>query len=365
MFPTSETSRKNTKTLTRTGVVLAGGVLASVVPLSASSAAPAPPRPSPVEVVQAVDPLDAGAPVAVARPGELVAELEGARVVLSHQPGHLAKIETASGHDVEIGLGTVGARSNPDGTAVVHRADELEGSAVVSRASAEGAQLLVVIDEATAPTRYDFDLTVDGVPADLRPRLDGGVEVVDSATGTWVGSVMPPWAVDGADRAVPTAFEVHGSTLTQVVEHAGATYPVVADPNTCGIITCTYYFGKAATRDIANSEPLVGVCGAIAAAVPGPSAVVAAACAVAAAPIWLQAQRADGRGMCLKIKYGRPPAALAFYPDIYRGKHCKCGEGSPRPRPQVGRGRGGSLAMRSDPARAQQEFGGAVKAMRG
>lgn len=45
-----------------------------------------------------------------------------------------------------------------------------------------------------------------------------------------VGSIAAPWAVDASGNAVPTSFEVAGNTVTQVVEHAGAVYPVTADP---------------------------------------------------------------------------------------------------------------------------------------
>lgn len=40
------------------------------------------------------------------------------------------------------------------------------------------------------------------------------------------------WALDANGKPVPTHYEVNGTTLTQVVEHAaGTAYPVVADPS--------------------------------------------------------------------------------------------------------------------------------------
>ncbi|WP_282847829.1 DUF4258 domain-containing protein [Microbacterium oxydans] len=44
------------------------------------------------------------------------------------------------------------------------------------------------------------------------------------------GCTDVPWAKDASGASVPTFYGITGSTLTQVVQHQGAAYPVVADP---------------------------------------------------------------------------------------------------------------------------------------
>ncbi len=55
--------------------------------------------------------------------------------------------------------------------------------------------------------------------------------LITDETGEFAGTVAPAWAKDATGEPVATRYEVHGNTLTQVVEHDAATqYPVVADP---------------------------------------------------------------------------------------------------------------------------------------
>lgn len=55
-----------------------------------------------------------------------------------------------------------------------------------------------------------------------------------------LGRIAAPWARDATGRAVPTRYEIRGSTLVQVVEHRGGnvSYPVVADPSVWKILEC-------------------------------------------------------------------------------------------------------------------------------
>ncbi len=85
---------------------------------------------------------------------------------------------------------------------------------------------LLHIDSSDAPTEYSFE--VDG--GELIPLEDGGVSVRDG-DGNLIGLFEPAWAVDAAGVAVPTYYEVRGSTIVQHVQHTSATaFPVVADP---------------------------------------------------------------------------------------------------------------------------------------
>lgn len=59
--------------------------------------------------------------------------------------------------------------------------------------------------------------------------LDDGSVSVSNADG-FVGGIEAPWAIDAAGQALPTHYEISGSTLSQVVDTTGAVFPVVADP---------------------------------------------------------------------------------------------------------------------------------------
>jgi hypothetical protein len=112
-----------------------------------------------------------------------------------------------------------------DGT-VVFPGDTSASSVIVAE---QGVQMLTTITDETAPTRYSYDLDLEaGEHLDV---VDGGAVVTD-ADGTVLLAAAAPWATDAEGAAVPTRYEVDGSTLTQVVDHTAvdAAYPVVADP---------------------------------------------------------------------------------------------------------------------------------------
>lgn len=183
-----------------------------------------------------------------------------------------------------------------------------------------GARALMVIDGQDAPTRFSFRVGIDG-GGTLQPTDDGGIDVID-AQGFAIGRIDPPWAVDAEGRRLPTRYDVRDTTIVQTVDHAGGAYPIVADPKfTRGTVTGTIYFNKLETRDIASAGAGAAVCTVIMRlGVPG--AIIGSGCAVAAASIVVQANRAKNRNMCLKIKhtlYGPP----VWWPDIYSGGHCR------------------------------------------
>jgi hypothetical protein len=90
----------------------------------------------------------------------------------------------------------------------------------------EKVQLAVDIEKKQAPTSFRFRF--DG--SQLHKNDDGSVAVLD-ANGNQVSAVDKPWATDANGAAVPTWYEVDGSTLIQHVNHENAAYPVKADPS--------------------------------------------------------------------------------------------------------------------------------------
>ncbi|WP_394163053.1 hypothetical protein [Galactobacter valiniphilus] len=86
----------------------------------------------------------------------------------------------------------------------------------------------ITIGDASGDERYDFPITVPKGGA-LIKESDGSVSVLNGAKQQ-VATLAPPWAHDAKGKQVKTWYEFKGHTLTQVVKHAGAAYPVTADP---------------------------------------------------------------------------------------------------------------------------------------
>lgn len=301
------------------GVALLAGAIGGEVRAEASS-----PESSAAEIVAIAD-AAAGTDAAPASTDSegVTADLNGAEVEVPLDPADGLTIAPDQGPAVSIGIPV---SSGADGEAVMGNVvfdDAASDTAVVARSTGEGVQALVVIDGPEAPSTFRFPIEIEGGRAALETMPDGTVEVRVPGSAESGALVLPAWARDANGAAVPTHFEVQGSTLVQVVDHRGAAYPVVADPNTCGIATCTYYFGRKATKDISKSPTAVGpICAATAFIAPA----VAAGCGIYAGAIAYQADRATARtGYCLKIKYPRvfTPVTVVLVPQIYSGKYCK------------------------------------------
>lgn len=90
-------------------------------------------------------------------------------------------------------------------------------------------QLINVLADSAAPERYEYDFS-STTPVSI--TLKDGVALILDVNGDFIGGVTAPWAYDAHGVAVPTHFEIAGSTLIQVVEHSSGsyTYPISADP---------------------------------------------------------------------------------------------------------------------------------------
>jgi len=187
------------------------------------------------------------------------------------------------------GGATGGAALSPSGLAVF--GNGADSAFALSTAKTGANAGYVVIAGATAPTSYQFQLTVDGRPAGLRLAGGGVVDVLDGA-GTVVNSLAPAWAT-GADGAeIATSYSVAGNILTQTVEHRGASYPVVADPLIrCDGLWCTALLSRAETRQVASGSFAPGaLCAWF-----GP---VGRLCSTLILGGWAHANVALSRGMC-------------------------------------------------------------------
>lgn len=136
--------------------------------------------------------------------------------------------------------------------------DNNNGSTTVPIVNEDGSvQINTVIENAEAPTRYEYPMTLP-TGASLRAVDDGSIEVADAA-GVAFAIIAAPWAKDANGSAVATHYEIQGATLAQIVEHnvGGIVFPVVADPKASflwwGI---AYKLSNSETRDLsANFGP--------------------------------------------------------------------------------------------------------------
>lgn len=114
---------------------------------------------------------------------------------------------------------------------------------------------LIHIESASAPREYAFDM---GDKVTLEPLEDGGVTVWDTE-GTMLGFFEPAWATDAAGVAVPTSYEIRGTSVVQHVNFGSTTaFPVVADPFWIPALLVmarlsTHVAGRAAQRGISQA----------------------------------------------------------------------------------------------------------------
>ena len=118
-----------------------------------------------------------------------------------------------------------------------------------------------------------------------------------------------PWAKDARGRSLRTSYKLEGSNLVQLVETRGAAFPVIADPTAypvCGYLSCSIFFSRSTTRDIAAGTPweiFAGVAASACFRIPNPVAagVCAGAVAVYSVTGYLTAQQAARNRACLKL----------------------------------------------------------------
>ena len=175
-------------------------------------------------VAEPVESTQTATAAAVAEVGDITVEVPKA----PDEPVSLADGETEVMVTVPNADEAGTAVRTADGAVVYPSSD---GSATAVIPNAAGVQMLTIIANRDAPTRYTYDVDV---PAGSRVELrDEGAAVVDES-GEVTVLVPKPWAKDYVPdpQAVPTHFETDGATLTQIVEHTAGdyNYPLQADP---------------------------------------------------------------------------------------------------------------------------------------
>ena len=225
-------------------------------------------------------------------------------------------VTTRTGETITVSLPPIGtrpeARTSPAGTTVY--ADARSGSATAVQATADGVRELFTIQNAAAPHAFTIELRLP-TGAIMTPDGDGEFDIVtrrnDSGPTTTLVHIAAPWAKDATGKLLPSSYTLDGTSLTQQVNTAGATYPVIADPQiTWGWVTGTIYFNKAETKMAAASGAYAAFWASF---VPGWGTALRAY----AATLTFAARLALATNQCLKIKLPVP------MPGSYSGGYCR------------------------------------------
>ncbi|GAA2046787.1 hypothetical protein [Leifsonia soli] len=236
----------------------------------------------------------------------VAAAIAGTDVTVPVDPA--AGISLGSGSQV-VSIGLPFARNAGDASVQksgVVSYDNNNGSTTVPVVQRDGnVQINTVIEDASAPKRYDYPISV---PAGQHLQLneDGSASVV-TPDGVPSLAVAAPWAKDANGNAVLTHYEVQGSALTQVIDFAATTvFPVVADPSVTWLWwgrTITY--NKSETRHMADftsdAQALSFAC-AIAGGVAG-AAVCGGIAAIGLHIVATAARNAAKAGRCMQLNF--------------------------------------------------------------
>lgn len=164
-------------------------------------------------------------PVAVAAPAQAQSERSVQQIIQTKTgvAGSLVTARQQVGKEGKIGIGTGRGR---DGTVLETYAQR----------DAKASRVMAVLPDASQ-TSANFALTI---PAGAKvEKHDDGTVVIAREFKVGIqdylevyATIEAPWAVDAAGTSLPTSYTVNGNVLTQNVDTAGATFPVVADPTT-------------------------------------------------------------------------------------------------------------------------------------
>ena len=172
---------------------------------------------------------------------------------------------------------------------------------VLTGADSAANAAYIVVRDSSAPSAYSFVISANGKPAALS-ESDGLILVSDADTGELVNFLSAPWAVDANGDQLKTYYTIKGSTVTQHVDHAGAVYPVIADPRLrCDALFCTMEYTKAETKRMATEMTFtVAAVTAACTLLGGPVAGVM--CGLSGAAVVSFANTARNNGKCVGLR---------------------------------------------------------------
>ncbi|MFC6357147.1 hypothetical protein [Luethyella okanaganae] len=203
---------------------------------------------------------------------------------------------TVDGRDTAVSIKPVTeAKPVEISGALVYGVSEVYSYALTGAGAAANAGY-VILNDVSAPSSHQFEITANGKPATLS-LVDGRVTVGDE-TGTVINSIAPAWAKDANGKNLSSSYSVNGNVLTQTVVHGDDTaYPIVADPGLeCDWAFCTVLMTRSETQQMASS---MAAAGALVAAACGPAAW---ACGIGIALMVDTANQAANQGKCAGIR---------------------------------------------------------------
>lgn len=205
------------------------------------------------ETIQALEAIPEAGPLADARSfdesssGALDFQSDGAEVSIEAGAEPTIQLTSDDYDAITVEAALPGSVALAEGGTAVFSAGEDYSVAPLPHADGS-VQIVTVIESNEAPDRYDYQLS--GPSVNTLQIVDNGMVFLLDAEGKFAGGVSAPWAFDANGVAVPTHFEVHGTTLTQVVDHKSGSfaYPISADPwlgiNLWGLIWTDTYSGQ-------------------------------------------------------------------------------------------------------------------------
>lgn len=171
--------------------------------------------------------------VTVARDSDsaVIATTEGTTIDVPKDPTDPVTVTTPGTETIAITIegadDATAAKRTESGTVVYEGTDE-QASTAVQATDGGGVRFMTVISGPDAPTEYRFEMDLPEGSVVLAEET-GGLTLVN-ADDSGLMEIGAPWAKDANDQDVPVSYSVEGSTIVMHVEHAGAAYPVVADP---------------------------------------------------------------------------------------------------------------------------------------
>lgn len=143
------------------------------------------------------------------------------------------QVSNGDGTPLSVGLPDVAVQTPVvagDDVTAVYPAASTGNTALAIQTFEDGARIHTVLANASAPTSFAYPVSVPS--GGNIEDLGGGMLSINDSAGEAIGYVNSPWARDANGTAVPTRFEIVGSSVIQHVDHRSSnfTYPVVADP---------------------------------------------------------------------------------------------------------------------------------------
>jgi hypothetical protein len=111
-----------------------------------------------------------------------------------------------------------------------------------------GIRNCFIIESSESPKSYPIEYTFDenvvlAYGTDENGEPDGSI-IIQNESDEMVAIIPKPWAKDSSSKDIETYYEIHDTTITQIVNHNvdGVNYPVVSDPYTFYNFFSQYYF---------------------------------------------------------------------------------------------------------------------------